>query len=327
MTNVPPPDPNSSRLGLDELVGILIAFATIGTILALALSRDNTGFNFGKFLFPSATNEAAETEEELTPDAQPVIIPREATTPTPIVIEPSPSPVVTPIATPILTPNRVVPAPVPAAPNDEVVVLPANSTPVQEVSFPDVPQDLWARPYIETLAERDIFTGLPDGTFRPNGPMTRAEFAVLLENAFEQRPKLPTLDYTDVSPKFWASPAIQDSVQGGFLRGYPNNNFQPNQNITKVQVLVALASGLGLTSATASPEVLKIYQDAAQIPNYATDAVTAATQAGLVVNYPQPKVLNPNQNATRAEVAALVYQGLVRTGKVQPIPSDYLVKP
>jgi hypothetical protein len=325
MTNVPPPDPNSSRLGLDELVGILIAFATIGTILGLALSRDSTGFNFGKFLLPSATDEATETEEEITQDAQPVIIPQEAATPTPTVIEPSP--LVTPIATPTLTPNRVVPAPVPVAPKAEVVVVPANSTPVQEVNFPDVPQDLWARPYIETLAARDIFTGLPDGTFRPNGPMTRAEFAVLLENAFEQRPKLPALDYTDVSPQFWASPAIQESVQGGFLRGYPNNNFQPNQNISKVQVLVALANGLGLTSATASPEVLKIYQDAAEIPNYAIDAVSAATQAGLVVNYPQPKVLNPNQNATRAEVAALVYQGLVRTGKVQPIPSDYLVKP
>ncbi|MBD0361556.1 MAG: S-layer homology domain-containing protein, partial [Coleofasciculus sp. C3-bin4] len=94
-----------------------------------------------------------------------------------------------------------------------------------------------------------------------------------------------------------------------------------------VQVLVALASGLGLTPTASSKEVLQTYQDAKQIPNYAKQQVSAATKAGLVVNYPNPKLLNPNRDATRAEVAAFVYQALVEAGKVEPIPSKYVVQP
>ncbi|HAA26847.1 MAG TPA: S-layer protein, partial [Cyanobacteria bacterium UBA8553] len=55
--------------------------------------------------------------------------------------------------------------------------------------------------------------------------------------------------------------------------------------------------------------------------------VSAATKAGLVVNYRNPKLLNPNRNATRAEVVALVYQALVKAGKAEAIPSKYVVKP
>jgi hypothetical protein len=46
-----------------------------------------------------------------------------------------------------------------------------------------------------------------------------------------------------------------------------------------------------------------------------------------VINYPSPKILNPNRNASRAEVAALVYQGMVQSGKVKALPSEYIVKP
>jgi hypothetical protein len=70
---------------------------------------------------------------------------------------------------------------------------------------------------------------------------------------------------------------------------------------------------------------VKVYQDAAQIPKYALNPVAAATVAGLVVNYPNSQSLNPNRNATRAEVAALIYQGLVHAGKVKAIPSKYVV--
>jgi hypothetical protein len=90
---------------------------------------------------------------------------------------------------------------------------------------------------------------------------------------------------------------------------------------------VALANGLGLTPPKASPDLFKTYQDASQIPNYAKAPVSAATQAGLVVNYPNPKTLNPKRNASRAEVAAMVYQAMVRAGKVQAIPSKYVVQP
>jgi hypothetical protein len=70
---------------------------------------------------------------------------------------------------------------------------------------------------------------------------------------------------------------------------------------------------------------LQTYSDATVIPSYARSSVAAATENNLVVNYPNIKFLNPTQPATRAEVAAFVYQALVRSGQIQAINSPYIV--
>jgi hypothetical protein len=78
-----------------------------------------------------------------------------------------------------------------------------------------------------------------------------------------------------------------------------------------VQVLVALVSGLKYTAgAQGVASLSRYYDDAALIPSYALNAIAAATEKGLVVNYPNVKRLNPNQNASRAEVAAFICQAL-----------------
>ncbi len=129
--------------------------------------------------------------------------------------------------------------------------------------------------------------------------------------------------FRDVTSSFWGADAISMAYRGGFLAGYPEGVFRPNQEIPKVQAIVALVSGLGLRSNdTAS---LSRYNDAAQIPDYALTAVAGATENQLVVNYPQIGQFNPNREATRAEVAAFVYQALVNAGKAEAIPSPYLV--
>jgi uncharacterized surface protein with fasciclin (FAS1) repeats len=83
------------------------------------------------------------------------------------------------------------------------------------------------------------------------------------------------------------------------------------------------ANGLNL-NASGSPTniVSTYYTDAGAIPTYAVDDVAAATQANVVVNYPNVKELNPLQSLTRAEAAAHLYQTLVRLGQVQPIASN-----
>jgi parallel beta-helix repeat protein len=190
--------------------------------------------------------------------------------------------------------------------------------------FSDV-SGTWAAPYIEALAIRGIIGGFPDGTYRPNDPVTRAQFAAIIDKAFTPTPDRAGVNFVDVSSSFWGNQAIQSAYRGGFLSGYPGRIFQPNQQIPRVQILVSLASGLELSSSDRT--VLNRYQDAAQIPGYAVDAITAATQRGIVVNYPTLTQLNPNRQATRAEVAAFVYQALVSAGQADPISSPYVVTP
>jgi len=191
------------------------------------------------------------------------------------------------------------------------------------VAFKDVPTGYWAKVYIEALASQNIIAGFPDGSFKPNEPVTRAQFATIITKALTPPVKRAGIKFKDVASSFWANAAIQSAYQSQFVAGYPDGTFKPQQQIPRVQVLVALANGLGLT--TNDPKVLSFYTDAAQIPNYAIAPVAAATVRQLVINYPTAKQLNPNRQATRAEVAAFVYQALVNAGRAQPIPSSYLV--
>ena len=192
-----------------------------------------------------------------------------------------------------------------------------------QVAFQDV-QGYWAQPYIEALAAKKIIAGFPDATFKPNEPVTRAQFAAIVSKAFSTKLQREPLDFKDVTRNFWGYQAIQSAYRGGFVAGYPGGVFQPQQQIPRVQVLVSLANGLSLRSD--NPSALSVFTDASQIPNYATDPVAAATQRQLVVNYPTPNQLNPNREATRAEVAAFVYQALVNAGLAQAIQSPYVVK-
>jgi parallel beta-helix repeat protein len=192
------------------------------------------------------------------------------------------------------------------------------------VTFKDVTADNWAKAYIEALASRNIIAGFPDGTFKPNEPVTRAQFAAIITKAFNPPAKKEAINFTDVQSNFWAFQVIQASARGGFISGYPDRTFKPQQQIQRVQVLVSLANGLGLTAA--NPNAISFYSDAAKIPSYATSPVAAATARGLVVNYPTVKQLNPTREATRAEVAAFVYQALVNANAVPAIPSPYVVK-
>ncbi|MDZ8087733.1 MAG: DUF1565 domain-containing protein [Nostoc sp. DedQUE12b] len=191
------------------------------------------------------------------------------------------------------------------------------------VAFKDVPANYWAKTYIEALASQNIIAGFPDGSFKPNEPVTRAQFATIVTKALTPPSKRTAIKFKDVATNFWAYAAIQSAYQSQFVSGYPDGTFKPQQQIPRVQALVALANGLGLTAN--NQNILSFYTDAAQIPNYAIAPVAAATARQLVINYPTVKQLNPNRQATRAEVAAFVYQALVNAGRAQPIPSSYLV--
>ncbi len=193
---------------------------------------------------------------------------------------------------------------------------------IAQSNFSDV-QGHWAQAYIEALAAKDIIGGFPDRTYRPSDPVTRAQFAAIINKAFAPDPKRSRAEFFDVNPQFWGYGAIQSAYRGGFLSGYPGNLFRPEQRIPRTEVLVSLSSGLEL--GTGERIVLSKYADAAQIPTWAQGAIAAATQQNIVVNYPDLARLNPDQNATRADVAAFVYQALVQAGQADPIASPYIV--
>ena len=193
----------------------------------------------------------------------------------------------------------------------------AQATQAQTPAFSDVSADYWAHDYIQGLAKSNVISGFSDGTFRPNEPVTRAQFAAILRQAFLQSQPTTAQAFKDVPAGYWAKDAIASARSAGFLSGYPDNTFKPNDRILRVQALISLANGLEYPAG--SPQSLSKYKDADTVPTYARPSPAAAAQANLVVSYPAPDQLSPNISASRAEVAAFVYQELVKAGRVSPI--------
>lgn len=203
-----------------------------------------------------------------------------------------------------------------------IMVAPASA----QAAFSDVASDNWASPFIQELASRNIIAGFGDGTFRPNEPVTRAQFAAILLKAFPNAPRVNTpINFSDVPSNYWGLQAIQTAYATGFLAGFPGGTFRPNDNIPRAQALVSLSNGLRYASTQPADSVLQVYTDAANIPGFARNSIAAATERRIVVNYPDVRFLNPNQTATRADVAAFVYQALVSSGQVAAIQSPYVV--
>ncbi|MFB2838818.1 S-layer homology domain-containing protein [Floridanema evergladense] len=194
-----------------------------------------------------------------------------------------------------------------------------------QASFPDVPANYWARKFISKLAEKGVIQGYPDGLYRPTASLTRAEFAIIITGAFNQDKKREVAALKDVNANYWAYPAIKEAYEMGFLDADSRGNFRPEEKITRLDVLVALAKGLNYAPTVATERTLRVYTDGASIPKGDRTLIAAVTERNIVVNYPIVRSLNPQRAATRAEVAALIYRALVSTGEVADISSPYVV--
>ncbi|MDJ0733411.1 MAG: S-layer homology domain-containing protein [Nostocaceae cyanobacterium] len=359
MTNSPYSDPNSSRnndLGFDEFIAILVAFATIGAIMWWSFSRKDSGWEITGVSSPTPTPTASTPPIFTlpTPTAETTVKPETEADSQATAVEPkaTPSPsakifpdvfssgvskstpqvqTVIPAAVPFMGNAIKKPAITQAFPEitqPSPVVTPSETkSPIPPpLAFNDVDSSFWGHRFIKALSSKGIVRGYKDYTFRPNQPVNRAAFAAILQQAFKntQATKLP-IEFKDIPPKFWADSAIKEAIVMGFLKGYPDNNFKPDQRIPRVQVLVALVSGLNLAVPPNPNQVLSIYKDAQDIPKYATDKIAAATVNGLVVSS-DPQFFEPNKDATRAEVTAMVHQALVRMGRLEPINSKNIVR-
>ena len=193
--------------------------------------------------------------------------------------------------------------------------------------FSDI-KEHWAKDCIEKLADDEIISGYEDGTFKPDNSVTRAEFAAMLNKAFPDQPEIrEAIEFDDVADDYWAYEVIQKAYRTGFLSGYQDKTFKPTQNIPRVQALVALSSGLKLDLMQPVDFTLeKTYLDSDQIPDYAKRMIAAATENGLVVNYPDVNFLKPEEFATRGEITTFLSQALLTADEESSVPEDYLVK-
>ena len=120
----------------------------------------------------------------------------------------------------------------------------ANTTDVSE--FSDVRASDWYGTTVATLSAMDIVRGYEDGTFRPNAPITRAEFAAIATRFFEETgAEYEPGTFDDVTGNEWFANAIADAVELGLIGGYPDGTVRPNNNITRAEACAIVNRTLG----------------------------------------------------------------------------------
>ena len=105
-------------------------------------------------------------------------------------------------------------------------------------SYSDVAYGKWYNNPISTMSALGIITGYPDGTFKPNKPITRAEFAAIAAR-FDETQSGKSATFSDVIGH-WAAKEIGIAYANEWIKGYPDGTFKPDQNITRAEAMTLI---------------------------------------------------------------------------------------
>lgn len=120
------------------------------------------------------------------------------------------------------------------------IILDGKQVPITENKFNDISNDYWAKNEVNYLASKGLFNGYEDGTFRPENPITRAEVAtILVRSNGDIKQKLKKV-FPDIDDSHWASKYIEKAAELGYMLGYEDGSFKPDQVITRGETVVTL---------------------------------------------------------------------------------------
>ncbi len=177
------------------------------------------------------------------------------------------------------------------------------------VSFPDM-KGHWARGEAELMASKQVAKGLADGTFRPDDPVTRAQFASMLVRAMGLPAAREPLGFSDVSTAGWYHEELGAAVKAGIITGYDDGTFRPDDPVTREQVATMLARALesagraGLTDEAAG-QVLANFSDGGAVSAWARRGLAQAINEGIMRGK-TAMLLAPGARTTRAEAVAKI---------------------
>lgn len=126
--------------------------------------------------------------------------------------------------------------------------------------FNDVSPSSVASGYIAQAVEGGIISGFPDGTFRPNEPVTRGQLAILLTRAYELTETAP-VSFKDVSKNSAAYSYIGKIIAAGITQGYPDNTYRPDKAVKRGEFAAFMSRAIDAADITPVPEGSALYVD------------------------------------------------------------------
>ncbi len=186
--------------------------------------------------------------------------------------------------------------------------------------FDDIDEETssWAGEAIDFLSDKGIINGYPDGSFRPDGNVTRAEFAKMLCLSFDSEKEAKA--FNDIEGH-WAEKYI-DSAAGYMY--CPEEGFSPDTDATRADIAYAVSCALKLV--VEDEKSGDKFTDFNLVKEEMRPAVLAAAENGIVVGY-EDLTLRPENSVTRAEAAVIIYRALKQNVKEEAPEQPPVVLP
>jgi hypothetical protein len=161
----------------------------------------------------------------------------------------------------------------------------------------------WAQDNIQYLLANKVIGGYPDGSFKPDKTISRAEFVTILVKAFAlDRKEEPSFADTE---NHWAKDYIATAVGNSIANGYNENSFGPDDLLTREQMAVMILNASQLPKLTAKLS----FSDQEEISPWAREALAALTGHGVMKGYPDNSI-QPQGQASRAEAVTVIVNTL-----------------
>jgi|GEM_PF-827837 uncharacterized protein YraI len=162
----------------------------------------------------------------------------------------------------------------------------------------------WAAPEIEQAIAAGYVQGYPDGSFRPDGGVTRAEFVTMVDSAFQVAAGQGKGSFKDVLSQDWFAKNVQSALAAGFVNGYPDGTFRPQQEVSRQEAASMVATLLKLNGGGNLS-----FSDVDKIDTWARPAVAGLLAKGVMSGYPD-NAFRPQQTITRAEAVVMINKAL-----------------
>ena len=189
--------------------------------------------------------------------------------------------------------------------------------------YTDMNENHWAYQSIKFLTEVGVVVGYPDGTYKPDIPVTRAEFASMAIKAFGQEDASVTQDihFSDVDKSFWAYDIIRKAVYFDLIPDAEGQRFRPYESVTRAEAITIAVNALTtqqISEQRAQDIIQKSYEDYTQMPAWFLIAAGKAQLLDLIIVMPGNEgKLEADRPANRAEVAAILYK-MMQEAKLNP---------
>jgi hypothetical protein len=175
--------------------------------------------------------------------------------------------------------------------------------------FSDVSTSYWGYDAISSLSSKGIISGYPDGTFKPDATITRAEFATMLVKALGLGTTGTTGQFTDVTAGSWLYGSVNAAAAAGLVSGLGNNQFGPYALITRQEMAMMVAKALGSKAPVTNGTELSAFKDASRVSSWATTGMDEVVKEGIVSGM-TADTLAPMAHATREQAATMIYKML-----------------